>query len=190
VLGSSVLFLAAKDECGCEGKEPSWSLVLSYEYGIRNKAVELANEGRSLAVVLKSARENSDLEQEHFSIPMAMAPPRTGSGSSGFARPGVENSGTNEEKYEEWKDNKGKRGEDHEGGYKRAKRPRLLSELASNSQAPDGRELCYGFNNPQEQCRGRCGKVHACQVCSAPHPYYLCPQFREAKKMEKGNKAA
>jgi hypothetical protein len=190
VLGPRVLFLAAKDECGREVKEPSWPLVLSYEYCIRKKAVELANEGRSLALALKSAREDSDLEQEHFSIPMAIAPPRTGSGSSGFARPGGENRGTKEKEYEEWKDDKGKRGEDRGGGDKRAKRPRLPSELASNSQAPDGRKLCYGFNNPQEQCRGRCGKVHACQVCLAPHPYYLCPQFREAKKKEEGNKAA
>jgi hypothetical protein len=190
VLGPRVLFLAAKDENGREVKKPSWPLVLSYEYRIRKKAVELANEGRSLALALKSAREDSDLKQEHFSTPMAIAPPRTGSGSSGYAHQGGDDHGTKRKDYADRKDDRDRRGDDRKDD-KRAKRPRLPAGLSLKSTTPDGRKLCYGFNNPQEKCKGRCGKVHACQVCLDPkHPYYMCPQFREAKKKEEGNKPA
>jgi hypothetical protein len=190
VLGPRVLFLEAKDKNGCKVKNPSWPLVLPYEYRVRKKAVDFANEDNSLVLVLKSDREDSDLNQERFSTPLAFAPPRTGSGSSGYARQGGDDRGTKRKDYADQKDYRG-RHEDERKDDRRAKRPRLPAGLLLKSTNPGGRKLCYGFNNPQEKCKGRCGKVHACQVClDTKHPYFMCPQFREAKKKEEGNQPA
>ena len=42
--------------------------------------------------------------------------------------------------------------------------------LARNT--PDGRPICFAYNNQDEECSGSCGMVHCCQKCFAMHPTY------------------
>jgi hypothetical protein len=190
VMGSRVLLSAAKDENGREMKKPSWPLVLSYAYRIRKKAVELTDDGRSLALARKLARKDLDLKQEHFSTPMAIAPLGTGSGSSGFAHQGGDDRGNKKENYEDWMDDMSMR-EDDRRKDKPAKRPRLPSGMLWKSTTSDVREWCYGFNDPQKKWKGLCGKVHACQGCLyTKHPFCSCLQSHEEKKGKEIEKPA
>ena len=58
------------------------------------------------------------------------------------------------------------------------------------SKTPDGRLICYAFNNPREKCAGGCGKVHCCQICLEKHPVHSCPHNRARPSPLKGGGAA
>ena len=40
------------------------------------------------------------------------------------------------------------------------------------TKAPDGRMICYRFNNKHEKCEGKCKFAHICGVCFGNHPMY------------------
>lgn len=47
---------------------------------------------------------------------------------------------------------------------------------ALHRSTPDGRQLCFAWNNSQEGCKGGCGRAHACRICLDPsHPTYEHP---------------
>ena len=51
---------------------------------------------------------------------------------------------------------------------------------------PDGRAICFKFNNKGQKRSCKCGRVHVCQVCfSDQHPAYDCPRRRGAAAKKK-----
>ena len=46
------------------------------------------------------------------------------------------------------------------------------------SRTPDGRNICFKYNNVGEDCDSKCGMVHVCQRCFGKHPQYDpdCPK--------------
>ena len=44
------------------------------------------------------------------------------------------------------------------------------------SRTPDGRNICYAYNNQHEGCRGECGMVHVCRICLGDHPAFRHPR--------------
>ena len=48
------------------------------------------------------------------------------------------------------------------------------------SHTPDGREICYAFNN-KKGCAGKCGRIHVCQVCLDPAHNKLDPAHAKKK---------
>jgi hypothetical protein len=45
-------------------------------------------------------------------------------------------------------------------------------------EAPDGRKLCFAFNDASMGCGGGCGFLHACRQCFRQHPAHKCGQGR------------
>ena len=59
--------------------------------------------------------------------------------------------------------------------------------LTRHSDTPDGRPICFKYNNPDEKCEGGCNRVHCCQFCFGRHPQYNCtsggPSVEEAPRL-------
>ena len=54
---------------------------------------------------------------------------------------------------------------------------------------PDGRMICFKFNNTGEECEGQCGMVHCCLVCLlTDHGHDACPQRAKGNAKGKGKK--
>ena len=54
------------------------------------------------------------------------------------------------------------------------------------STTPDGRQICYAFNN--SSCNNKsCSRVHCCQLCLDKHPKISCPHNKQ--KSDGGNAA-
>ena len=49
---------------------------------------------------------------------------------------------------------------------------------------PDGRQICFAFNNPSENCKGKCGRVHCCRKCFGEHPMSACSVMSSEGKEE------
>ena len=45
---------------------------------------------------------------------------------------------------------------------------------ALHSKTPDGREICCAWNNKDQRCRHKCGRLHVCQICFGQHPAHAC----------------
>ena len=44
---------------------------------------------------------------------------------------------------------------------------------------PDGKQICFAFNNQHEKCTGSCDRAHVCRTCLGTHPAYMCPKAAE-----------
>ena len=47
------------------------------------------------------------------------------------------------------------------------------------AQTPDGKQICFAFNNQHEKCSGTCDRAHVCRLCLGNHPAYTCPKAAE-----------
>ena len=63
------------------------------------------------------------------------------------------------------------------GKQKNPGKPHILG----HKKTPDGREICFAYNRAGEGCAGKCGRVHVCTTCLAPHPAHQCPMGAAAK---------
>jgi len=46
------------------------------------------------------------------------------------------------------------------------------------SKTPDGKLICYKFNNESEECRRvKCQYLHVCGKCYKDHPVFRCPNL-------------
>ena len=43
-----------------------------------------------------------------------------------------------------------------------------------HSSTPDGRAICYAYNNAGESCAGQCNRLRVCRRCFGTHPVHLC----------------
>ena len=181
VLGKKVAGLSAKDAEDNVISRPSWALVLQYELQIRKKAAYLINtEGVSLVEALKSARENSVVKERHFTTPMALSASAS-MGPRGSLEASAWGAG-----YTAWQPGKGRRGGKAKGKGKdggkgkgkwgNAQRPPAPTNW--HSKTPDGKPICFKYNNQYERCDGRCGMVHCCRICFGRHPVHAHPRAR------------
>ena len=173
ILGEHVRRLSAKDSQGHELSAPPWDLVMAYDYQIRRGMARLINEGESLVAALDQSMKDSVIKERYFVTPCALTSvsaaasnrsrsplPRTHRGDSGYPDQARFPKGKGARK------GKGKKGKGKGG-------------LTYHSKTPDGRELCYAWNNPDSRCRYDCGRVHACQICFGSHPAHACPKHKD-----------
>ena len=137
--------------------KPSIKLLLNYEYQMRKEVVEELNQGGCMAEELKKVTRNSDVRERHFSTPLAVSSASQALQTGWKEQPGI------------WRphpygDGKGKgKGKKGKGKGKSKKGSQHL-----HSTTPDGRQLCFAWNNRQEGCKGGCQRVHACRICLDP----------------------
>ena len=158
VLGKKVWGMKAKDGQGNLIATPTWELVLSYEFELRKHAYDaVRDEGITLAVALTLAVKDTELRARYLITPMTFLASFPGKRAHDAPDQG------------EWpKKAKGK-GEG-KGGDDKPPKQKL------HVRTPDGRNICFKFNNPEERCDGNCGFVHVCQLClGANHPKHNCP---------------
>ena len=160
VLGDKVYLLQMSRTDGSSGTQavnPSWTLLLNFEHRLRKEAYKRAcRDNRDIATTLGEVRADAALG------PSASAPPPPAK----WAR--LEDHVPGADKGNKGRDNKG-RGRGGKGSL-RLGFPSSKGFVFSNT--PDGRQICYAYNNGT--CKGDCGRVHVCQLCLKPHPRKTC----------------
>ena len=137
--------------------KPSIKLLLNYEYQMRKEVVEELNQGGCMAEELKKVTRNSDVRERHFSTPLAVSSASQALQSGWKEQPGL----WRPHPYGDGKaKGKGKKGKGKGKGKKGSQH--------LHSTTPDGRQLCFAWNNRQEGCKGGCQRVHACRICLDP----------------------
>ena len=178
---------------------PTLNLVMAYEFQVRKKAVKLVNDdGFTLHDALKTAREDAALHQRYLSTPLAVGAPLAMANGRGRSRSPLarreisnQNSAVNRkgrtafatawgqgkgkgsnftQAWDKGKDSKGK------GAFNRAKSNGL------STRTPDGKGICFAYNNPNERCRGPCPYAHVCMLCHGAHPAHMCPQRQQGPR--------
>eukprot|EP00435_Cladocopium_sp_Y103_P026843 s3622_g6.t1 len=135
------------------GQTPQWETVLKYELEIRKRAYEAVRQGDepTLEAALTKAMKDSEVMNLHFIIPVTTAAASSASSSSTptarTASPAGSKGGS-----------KGKA----KGGVRPAKKLHV--------KTPDGRPLCFKFNNNGKCAAKNCNYVHQCQRCLGAHP--------------------
>ena len=172
VLGDKVFLLQmVRPEGGptMQYASPSWQLVLNYEHRLRKEAYKVASRhNRALVDTLKEARENATLKETHFVGPLAVEMASRHSHSAGppqkYQKLEVPPPPSPDPSWGTDRKGKGK------GKGKFLGKPSRSGFVFRKT--PDGREICYGYNNGT--CPGNCGRVHVCQLCLKPHPRSEC----------------
>ena len=187
LLGDDILGLEARNDRHEVVARPSLMQVMSYDYRVRKKFVDHLNIGMDVAAALKKAMDDPVVKERYFTTPTAaaaLAPP-TRERSRSPARL-VDKWGKGEQKPRNAFDHRsGGRGfDDRRGG------PHAAwggggkgggkggggkgGESGLHSVTPDGKKICYKFNNAAERCRGPCPFLHVCRRCFGKHPVHMC----------------
>lgn len=182
LLGEHCYGLKARNERDEAVSAPSLELVLSYDFQVRKKMVKMMNEGMDLVAALDGAMQDGTVKERYFLTPAAMnaaasrapSPPK---GNLRLRSRSPRRRGRSQDRPrtpDQGPRTKGKRG----GGKGKG---RGKGKLASRT--PDGRAICFAWNNRDQRCRFNCGRLHVCQYCFGSHPAHACVNQRsEAPK--------
>lgn len=139
---------------------PAWTVILRYEYELRKAAFKLVRDGATLVAALASVVKDTELKEIYFTTPIALG---RSSKSVVSDLPDAKRARTELRDQPPVK-GKGKgRGKGRGRGAKAGGKQKL-------SQTPEGRQICFKYNNGN--CSGGCGRVHVCQIkgCLGSHP--------------------
>jgi len=168
LLGEFVLKLYGKDECGNTVGGPPWSLILSYEHEIRREAMRQVEKGTPLPLALRMAWRDPVTKDRFFTTPLSLKRSRATSTSSDNAP----------EKYARTEGGKAKgkgKGRNKKGKGKGGEKAGA-KEWGCQSRTPDGKPICYKFNDEAEQCsKPKCTFLQVCGRCFRDHPMFRCP---------------
>lgn len=160
--GKHVAQLETQTVDGVTLHKPSVKLLVNYEYQMRKEVVEQFNLGQDFAEELSRVTKNADVRERHFSTPLAVS-----SASQSLQQGGAGSKKGDGYFYQE---HKGK------GKGKKGKKGKKGGAPQLHSTSPDGRQICYAWNNKKEGCKGGCNRLHACRICLDPtHPTYEHP---------------
>ena len=153
-----------------------WRAVLAYEFACRRVAFRrVREEGATLDEALRQAIRDAEIKEVNFTSPIALGMYR----ESGAKRPvdNAESSGSQKFVKGKGKGQKGGKGSSHKGN-KGGERMQT-SRRSFMSYTPDGRQICFKYNNKTGCSDGKCDRVHVCQVrgCGEPgHGATDCPK--------------
>eukprot|EP00435_Cladocopium_sp_Y103_P070051 s861_g34.t1 len=148
LLGEHVMQLHAKDSKGEIVATPSLDLVLSYEFQIRKLMVKYMNDGVEMVQALEDAMADSTIKERFFLTPAALDAAVSHRDQEKSRSPRRERSGEDRgyKKGGYPSRSKGSGKGKQKGG---AKGNRL------HTRTPDGRDICFAWNNPNQRCRSR-----------------------------------
>eukprot|EP00434_Breviolum_minutum_P020185 symbB.v1.2.017800.t1/scaffold1394.1/size200789/23 len=156
IMGKHVAQMETQTVDGIALHRPSVKLLVNYDHQMRKEVVDQMNEGQEMADQLHVVIKNADIRERHFSTPLAVS-------SAAQSLEGGRGKGDHDRKYQPYpppKGGKGKKGKDGKGKHKGKYKGEFL-----HSTTPDGRQLCFAWNNKAEGCKGGCNRVHACRIC-------------------------
>ena len=166
LLGEHVMRLAAKNSKGEVVSSPSLGLVLSYEYQVRKLMTRVMNEGKNIAEALEQAMKDTTVKERYFLTPAALE-------TAADQNTGGERKSRSPRRGSSWgnwqSSRQGGRGRGGKGGGKGKKGKGL------HATTPDGKPICFAWNNRDQRCRFACGREHVCQYCFQKHPAHSCP---------------
>ena len=199
LLGDQVWAMFAQDEQGHTIASPNWRLVLQYEFNLRKRAYrEMCEDGTPFATALRNAWDDVLTRNRFFITPLAIA---SSSGAKSIEmtshtstpvhkRSAADLSGQTGQRTTgqqggrgRGKGGKGKGGKRFKGGGKGLEVPKGCARTT-----PDGRFICYGYNDFNTRCRNpQCAffSGHVCGICFQKHPMYACQgkqKFQETAK--------
>ena len=159
LLGEHVMGLQAKDSRGEVVATPSLELVLSYEFQVRKLMVKYMNDGVDMVRALKEAMKDSTTKERYFLTPAALDAAMSGRDQGrGSRSPRRDHS--REDGYTRGSQPSGK----GKGGKARSKGGKGKS---LHTKTPDGRDICFAWNNRDQRCRYQCGRRTAARFVSA-----------------------
>ena len=189
MLGDHVLGLKARDKDGAVIASPDFDLMLSYDFQIRRQMVKLINEGATMVEALKEAMTDTTIKERYFLTPNVYSQVSSNSGTSrgDYTRSRSPPRTWSQWPAEQYEQPKAK-GKSKKGRGKGKKGKQM------HDRTPDGRQICWKWNNPRERCRFQCGRLHVCQLCFGPHPAHACDGSGKPKDTAgspaEGNKGA
>ena len=153
ILGKYVSGLALPND-----QKPKWEIVLSYEQEIRKKAYQWVRQGDSPTIeeaLLKAIRD-PELMNLHFVIPVTTSVAASASSSSAPKQRTTSPTA--------------------KGNSKGKKPDNTKATKKLHVKTPDGRPLCFKYNNNNKCTAKNCTFVHQCQKCLGSHPKSSCPR--------------
>ena len=189
ILGEQVAGLEARGANGQVLHTADWNLVLSYEHQVRREAIRLILfDTMSLGEALTAARKDTQLKERYFNTPLSFsactAQRDTGGGYQSKGTGNYEGKGAAKSRaakralrraqpYSNDGGGKGN-GDGRKGSGKGKGRKGKGKGSRGNHQdlattTPDGRKICFKFNEDPRKCTGSCGFVHVCRRCFATH---------------------
>ncbi len=152
ILGKHVAHMETQTVDGIALHRPSVKLLVNYDHQMCKEVVDQMNEGQEMSDQLQLVVKNADLRERHFSTPLAVS-------SASQSLEGGKGKSDPDRKFQPYPPPKGK-GKKGKGKQKGKYKGEFL-----HSTTPDGRQLCFAWNNKAEGCKGGCNRVHACRIC-------------------------
>ena len=174
LLGKHVMGLISDGTEGTPVTGSLWLQLLEYEHEIRKEAMDLAQRGKSLDAALREAWASVEVKMKHFTEPI-LAGKRKRDNTSDKEE---QTRATKKQlRAQQWEDRSwGQTGKGKGKGKKGKGKGKTQSKnIACARRTPDGRNVCFAFNNPMEYCPGNCGMAHVCGKCfEKGKPMYDC----------------
>eukprot|EP00435_Cladocopium_sp_Y103_P027204 s3945_g6.t1 len=157
-------------------EELRWETILAYEQEVRKRAYQWVRRGdvATLEEALEKGVKDAEVMNLHFIIPLTTSlAGSSGSGGGGRTQTKVTTTPTA----------KGSGKGHNRGGAKPAKKLHV--------KTPDGRPLCFKYNNNGKCTSAKCSFVHQCQRCFGSHPKSACNSLKgDTAKATPGAEAA
>jgi hypothetical protein len=154
-------------EDGTVPLEPPWQIILSYDFALRREAFTRVRDDSTGALTLAKALldvcKDSELKELHFTSPLALCGATHKRAQSG---PKAEKVWQDEDKYKKVKKDKGKKkgGGKNKGGGKGKDRQDGGKGGGLTGNTPDGKRICFDFNNAMGCTKADCSYLHVCRV--------------------------
>jgi hypothetical protein len=172
LLGEHVLGLLLRDGRGLDIQTPAWHLLVTYEFSVRKKAMDLMRRGTPFCNALRQAWECPMTKERYFSTPLAMdtvsrrpfqQQPRP---QNGISEPFLKKA-----KVEAEVPTRRRTGEKPQGKHTPGKKTAKMEASASRHPAykgalenSEGKPMCFRFN--LGTCKNpKCLYQHACGGC-------------------------
>ena len=180
-LGEKVMLMSIPTPEGAKVPlHPPWQIVLSFEFECRKRVMELINEdGLTMVEAMTRVPRDGELKEIAFTSPIALMsrgavkrvndPEADGAALSNRARKRLTKGGG------KGNPGKGKGNQDRGGGGGAKAKGKGKGKLLSKT--PDGRRICYAYNNQGCTKGEECEFAHICQrqSCLGPHSKQDCP---------------
>ena len=148
-----------------------WGIVVGYEL-----MHSIVYQNLDLEAALESARANTELREEYFTAPAMMA---TMAGAAEGAAYGARRERHHDPPNTPYGSSSGKgKGVKGRGKGKRKNNATNAAELPRTT--PDGKQICFAFNN--EGCKEgkKCTRAHVCRQCFGQHKLFECKSAGES----------